>query len=320
MENYSKNFTLLICGQILSRVKDENYDELINWLKQSRKNFAEIIISTWENEVNIEIKSLIDKLIINKDPGPDKLIRGQGYNNKTRHFMQAISGINASNSKYIFRARVEFYKMTQEIINMPNSRIITKILDENQIKLICPAPGTLSAQKNGCPLFLSDTLIIANKLNLVSWYETMLNNYNLYKNSWDKDFNFVESFAIEQMLGLALAQDFSNQKINAKEANKLNKIYVSKKLYLSINKYFPKHVLLFNHNILGINSGRFLNMCEDYNDKPGYITLKFKPYLIFRALGVRYIIKKNLSNLFRRIIPYNGENSLRSIILLRGLR
>ena len=43
MKNATSDFTLLICGQILSRVKDENYSELITWLKESRKNFGEII-------------------------------------------------------------------------------------------------------------------------------------------------------------------------------------------------------------------------------------------------------------------------------------
>jgi hypothetical protein len=317
MENYSKNFTLLICGQILSRVKDENYSDLISWLKNSRKNFAEIIISTWENEVNTEIETLIDRLVINKDPGPDRSIRDQKYNNKSRHFIQAISGINASNSKYIFRARIEFYKMTQDIISLPNIRILNKILEENQIKLICPAPGTLSAQKNGCPFFLSDTLIIAKKLNLVTWYESMFNDFNLYKNSWDKDHKFVEAFAIEQILGLALVQDFSKEKVEKKEANKLNKIYIPKKLYRKIEKYFPKHILLFNPNILGINGGRFLNMHAEYNNKPNYMSMRFKPYLIFRILGVKYIIRKKLSNFFRKFFPYNGENSLRSIFLRR---
>ena len=55
MKNYNKSFTLLICGQILSRVEPENYGELIAWLKESQRNFSEIVISTWENEVNSEI-------------------------------------------------------------------------------------------------------------------------------------------------------------------------------------------------------------------------------------------------------------------------
>ena len=320
MKNATSDFTLLICGQILSRVKDENYSELITWLKESRKNFGEIIISTWENEVNSEIESLIDQLVINTDPGPDRLIKNLNYNNKTRHFVQAISGINVSNSKFIFRARVEFYKMTQEIINPINSKTISDILEQDKIKLICPAPGTLSAQKNGCPFFLSDTLIIAKKLDLVTWYNTMLNDYILYKNFWDKDHKIVESFAIEQILGLALVQDFSKERIKMIEAKKMNKIYVSKNLYSKIKTYLPQHILLFNPNILGIQGGRWLNMRNDYIDKPTFTTLKFNSFIIFRALGVKYTIRKKLSNLFRRFIPYNGKNSLRSIVLLRRPR
>ena len=136
MENYSKRFTLLICGQILSRVEDENYSELIAWLKESRKYFSEIVISTWENEVNSEIIALIDKLVINDDPGPDRPPKGQTYNNKSRHFTQVISGLNACNSKYIFRTRVEFYKMTQEIVNPVNSKTIIEILEQNKIKIL----------------------------------------------------------------------------------------------------------------------------------------------------------------------------------------
>jgi len=320
MKNYSKNFTLLICGQILSRVEPEYYGELITWLKESRKNFAEIVISTWENEVNSEIKSLIDKLVINKDPGPDRLIKGLKYNNKTRHFVQAISGINASSSEYIFRARVEFYKMTQEIIDPLNSKIISDILKQDQIKLFCPAPGTLSAQKNGCPFFLSDTLIIAKKSNLVTWYNRMLNDYNLYKTFWDNNHKIVESFAIEQMLGLALVQDFCGERIKSSEAKKFNRIYISKKLYTNLKTYLPKHVLLFNPNILGIKDGRWLKMSDDYTRKPNFISFEFKSFAIFRALGVKYTIRKKLSNTYRRFFPYNGENSLRSIIFLRRLR
>lgn len=320
MKNYGKNFALLICGQVLSRVKQANYGELIAWLKESRKNFSEIIISTWEKEVNSEIESLIDRLVINKDPGPDKLIKDLKYNNKTRHFVQAISGINASNSEYIFRARVEFYKMTQEIINPINSKIIFDILKQDKIKLVCPAPGTLSAQKNGCPFFLSDTLIIAKKLNLETWYSTMLNDYNLYKTFWDNNHKIVESFAVEQILGLTLVQDFCGERIKPIEAKKLNRIYISRKLYTNIKTYLPKHVLLFNPNILGIKDGRWLKMSEDYVHKPNFITFKFKSFTTFRVLGVKYAIRKKLSNIYRKFFPYNGNNSLRSIIFLRRLR
>lgn len=320
MKNYNKSFTLLICGQILSRVEPENYGELVAWLKESQRNFSEIVISTWENEVNSEIKSLIDVLVINKDPGPDKMIKDLKYNNKTRHFVQAIAGINASNSKYIFRARVEFYKMTQEIIEPVNSKIISNILKQDQIKLICPAPGTLSAQKNGCPFFLSDTLIIAKKSNLLTWYNLMLSDYNMYKTFWDKSHKIVESFAIEQIFGLTLVQDLRRESLNVNEAKKLNKTYVSKKLYTDIKTYLPKHVLLFNPNILGIKGGRWLNMRDDYIHKPDFIAFQFKSFVIFRALGVKYTIRKKLSNIYREFFPYNGNNSLRSIIFLRRLR
>ena len=91
-------------------------------------------------------------------------------------------------------------------------------------------------------------------------------------------------------------------------------------MYSNIKKFYPKHVLLFNPNILGIQGGRWLNMREDYENKPKFLVLKFKSYLLFRFLGVKYTIRKNLSGIFRRIIPYNGKNSLRSIIFLRRLR
>jgi hypothetical protein len=316
----NKEFGLLLSGQILSRVKNDNYDELIHWLKESRKYFAEIIISTWDNEVNDEITALIDRLVINNDPGPDKPARGQKYNNKTRHFTQVISGLNACNSKYIFRTRVELFKMTHEIVNTVNSKIIVENLEQNQIKIICPAPGTLSAQKNGCPFFLTDIMIIAEKLNLIKWYKSMLDYQYLYKDFWDKDHKFIESFAAEQILGLALVQDFSKEILPANELNKLNRIFISRKMYSNIKYFYPKHVLLFNPNILGVQGGRWLNMREDYENKPKFLVLKFKPYLLFRFLGVKYTIRKNLSNLFRRIIPYNGKNSFGSIIFLRGLR
>ena len=248
------------------------------------------------------------------------MIKDLKYNNKTRHFIQAISGINASNSEYIFRARVEFYKMTQEIIDPLNSKIISDVLKEDQIKLFCPAPGTMSAQKNGCPFFLSDTLIIAKKSNLVTWYNAMLNDYNLYKTFWDNNHKIVESFAIEQILGLTLVQDFRGERIKASEAKKFNRIYISKKLYSNIKTYLPKHVLLFNPNILGIKDGRWLKMSDDFIHRPNFITFEFKSFAIFRTLGVKYTIRKKLSNVYRRFFPYNGENSFRSIIFLRRLR
>ena len=142
----------------------------------------------------------------------------------------------------------------------------------------------------------------------------------LYKDFWDKDRKFIESFAAEQILGLALVKDFSKEKLLVNEANKLNRIFISRKMYSNIKNFYPKHVLLFNPNILGIQGGRWLNMREDYEDKPNFLVLKFKSYLLFRFLGVKYIIRKRVSILLRRIIPYNGNNSFRSIVFLRRLR
>ena len=319
MNTYGAKFSLLIFGQILSRIPESQYDELINWLKKSKDNFYEIVISTRKNEVNYEIEQLIDRLVIVDDPGPDN-INGKNQSNHTRQLSQIISGIAACNSKYVFKTRVEFYKMSLEIIGAPNSKYLFDTLEQSKIDLIIPAPGTLSAQKNGCPLFLSDTMVIAQKENFLKWYITMANDYSIYKGFWYKERRFIENLAFEQIFGLALIQDFVGYKIKPKEAKRLNKIYVSKVRYKTIQKHLPERILLFNPNILEIQQGRFLSIREDYMSKPMFIDFEVISYYLFKCYGVKYTVRKFLSKYFRRVIPYNGRNSLRSIMLFRSLR
>lgn len=319
MKHHGKQFSLFISGQILSRVPESEYGELISWLKSSKKNFQEIVIATKKNEVNYEIKQLIDRLVIVSDTGPD-IFKGKNQSNHSRQLAQIIPGLTLCTAKYVFKTRVEFYKMSQEIIGTAYSKNLFDLLEKTQVELIIPAPGTLSAQKNGCPLFLSDTMIIAKKEDLLRWYKIMENDYLVYKNFWYRGRRIFENIAFEQILGLAVIQDFVGSKIKPKEAKRLNKIQISKNWYRAIEKYFAKKIMLFNPNILEIRHGRFLNMREDYISKPLFINFENVPFLLFKYYGVKYSIRKLFSKNFRRFISYNGKNSLRSILSLRSLR
>ncbi len=303
MAKPSKNFSLLITGQILSRVSQENYDALISWLKESRENFGEIVISTWANEVNEEIRGLVDFVVLNEDPGPDQSSLALRLSNKKRHIVQTISGLSACNFDFIFRARVEFAKMNQEIVSDSLSLAIINALRFSPIKLICPAPGTISAKSNGCPFFLADTFLIASRICLIDWYQQMLKDFEKYESNWFRHRFLVEPLAIEQIFGLAVVQNLNDLALGELEVSRLNRIFVTRKTFQLMKKSFSQQVMLFNPNILGIHGGRWLNYNSNWENLPLFLDLQFTSWGIFRILGIKYTLRKRLRPFFARFLP-----------------
>ena len=303
MARPSKNFSLLITGQILSRVSQENYGALIFWLKESRKNFGEIIISSWANEVNEEIRGLVDLVVVNEDPGLDDSSLTLRPSNKKRHIVQTISGLSACNFDIVFRVRVEFMKMNQEIVSDPFSLAIIDALEFSPIRLICPAPGTISAKSNGCPFFLADTFLVASRIYLIDWYKQMLKDFERYESIWSRHRFIVEPLAIEQIFGLAVVQNLNGFALDEWEVSRLNRIFVSRKTFRVMKKCFSQQVMLFNPNILGIHGGRWLNYNSKWEKLPMFLDLQFTSWGIFRILGIKYTVRKRVRSLFVRFLP-----------------
>lgn len=302
MEKLSKNFSLLITGQILSRLRVGDYEDFISWLEESKENFGEIVISTWADEVNQEIRNLVDTVITNDDPGPDKFKTLQNPENKGRQLVQNLSGLSACNREVVFRARVEFFKMNQQIVNETNSTLITNFLKSSPIKLISPAPGSLSAQLNGCPFFLSDTFIIASKESLINWYRQMLQDFKSYEFWWYRPKLIFESLAFEQIFGLAMVQELSGKRLRKAEMRKLNRVFISRRTFRIMKKCFNQQILLFNPNILGISGGRWLNYNQDYVERPNYLKLELSNYILFRIRGLKYTFRKYLRVRFQKYL------------------
>lgn len=303
MAKPSKNFSLLITGQILSRVSQEDYGSLIFWLKESRENFGEIIISTWANEVNEEIRGLVDFVVLNEDPGLDESSLALRPSNKKRHMVQTISGLSACNFDIIFRVRVEFAKMNQEIVSDSLSRAIINALEFSPIKLICPAPGTISAKSNGCPFFLADTFLIASRICLIDWYQQMSKDFEKYESTWFRHRFLVEPLAIEQIFGLAVVQNLNELALDELEVSRLNRIFVTRKTFQFMKKSFSQQVMLFNPNVLGIHGGRWLNYNSNWENLPMFLDLQFTSWGIFRILGIKYALRKRLRPFFIRFLP-----------------
>ena len=300
MAKPSKNFSLLITGQILSRVSQENYDVLISWLKESKENFGEIIISTWANEVNDEITALVDLVITNEDPGPDDSSTLDCPSNKNRNIVQTISGLSACTLDIVFRARVEFTKMNQDIVNNSNSLAIINFLKLSPVRLICPAPGTLSAVSNGCPLFLADSFLISSRIDLASWYQQMLKDFEKYESTWSRRRFVIEPLAMEQIFGLAVVQKLNEFELDESEMSKMNRIYISRSTFQNMKGCFSQHVLLFNPNILGIHGGRWLNSNSSWEKVPIFVNFQITGWVILRFFGIKYTVRKRLRPLFKK--------------------
>lgn len=301
----SKRITLLICGLVLTRIPEKEYSKFIEWLEQAKRYFDEVIISTWENETNKKIESIVDKVIISKDPGPDSKVKdpisGEYLHfNKSRHFLQVKNGLQASSCEYVVRARIEFYTMKFDFMNPQNKSNMFELFQKKHIDIFCPAAATIAAANNGCTFWLCDTFIIAEKEIMIRVYEIMIKHYRRFAQNWDfLHLAWIEPFGIEQMLGLALFEQNRNVFLKNDELRKLNRINISRRYYYEYKKFVNNHVKLFDQNILGIENGRFLALKGKKIDKWIFSEIKYPNYLFFKFNSFKYLIRKRVSQIYR---------------------
>jgi len=238
--------SLLISGPVLSRIKSQNMLEEVKASLKMFKNINinnEIIISTYEGEVNEDIKALADKIIINQDPGQDKFRNSPwpiGNNNRrysanySRILSTTFEGILACNNNIVLKTRVELLpirldKYSEWFVSASNK------INNTQLPLI----GFFTEHYNGISFSIDGVLGTIPDTFQIGRKEILLDIWSTSKFFWEKNRKLLTRkrvrfpITIEQILGMNYLYLYSNFSIHKRITN-LRRYYLSPGLIKSI--------------------------------------------------------------------------------------
>jgi len=250
--------SIVLSGLISSRAnRGINFDEVnkffVDFGKANKSN--EIIVSTYNNEMNLLNVTSNMKVIINKDPGIN-IYRNSllGFNKKeiryksnlSRMLTTTLSGLNNATNEYVIKTRIEliptdikyFYEWLEPLINKMESSNLPQIafLKEHYSGVSHSIDGTIG----GIP----DTFQIAKREILQKvWLQS--------KEIWDKNFSKLTNHKIslpitsEQLIGYSYFSLYTNFRIEDK-IRKLTRGYNSFSLLRSII-YSEQYLFNFLH-------------------------------------------------------------------------
>ncbi|WP_205950334.1 WavE lipopolysaccharide synthesis family protein [Pantoea stewartii] len=212
----------------LSHLKTrEQQSELVDNILHLKKNNpqCEILISTWEGEKISYLKSIVDKIIMSKDPGTlpglkfdDKL------NNVNRLIVSSQAGVTAAKGKIIVKLRSDLKFFLNDIVNFYRSEIdkYSSISpDTFGNKVICSNLFTLDPVfVERMPYHIGDWIQIGEAedikrmWNIPLYQRTDALHYNF--NKFAKNSNYLEKqfqskFAVEQYLTIEFAKNFGKK-------------------------------------------------------------------------------------------------------------
>jgi hypothetical protein len=263
------SISLLITGQIKSRGMIDDLNRQLSQAYKIMKNLNyknEIVISTYENEIIGIDKANFDKLVLNKDPGPDNFRvspwpigrRSQRFaTNYSRIFTTAISGLKECQNNIVIKTRIElipndlskFKKWIENIsiqINVDKTARIA-FLTEHYNGVTFSIDGTLGT--------LPNTIQIAKK-------EILLDLWNSSQVFWQENFKTLTRKTImfpitdEQIVGLNYLGVFCGFPIS-KELKKLKRYYFSITLIKFIIKAENQNYIWTKYSNSGLSVNRF---------------------------------------------------------------
>lgn len=95
--------------------------ETLGYIKKVRNLFpdAELILSTWIGVEKNFAAGLIDKLVLNEDPGAVPWLfckEKVTYNNVNRQIVSTVSGIKASTRPFVIKLRTDFVLENRDVL------------------------------------------------------------------------------------------------------------------------------------------------------------------------------------------------------------
>lgn len=299
--------SLVISGPIKSRINrgidlQNTAICLRNFLSLNHNN--EIIISTYQDELEPLLTNIATKIVINDDPGPDEYrilpwpmhsSKKSQTSNISRMLITTCAGLEATKNKFVIRTRIEllpsdilkFSKILDNLIIEFHARGELKIafLLEHYSGLKYSVDGTLG----GIP----DTFQIGRR-------ETLKNIWQSSKCIWKKNYSIlthkrvVFPISSEQLLGYNFFYLYANFKLNDK-ISRVRKGYVSVQLLKSIRYSEQNYFKFLKYDDIGLSKNYF----------KGSVNIRFKTFNcsidVFNKIGeIAWVILKKTKHFFRR--------------------
>ena len=268
-------WTYLICGQIKSRINGD-VGEYFKTLRESLPN-SKIIVSSWAGEVPNSAVGYLDKVVLTEDPGLCPW--GTNFN---RIALATDKGIEACNTKYLIRSRIEIsVSDKQKILQL--MRDIERVEEEDcrSNYIYFPKSEALYHLQKGLVFCLADFLH-AGKLPVIREYWPEFSNISRLKNHMhDGDL----SISSDQLLCVSHAAKYYPVKCNNSRfmANFTNMKY--------FNDFLSTKALFFDVKYYGLNLNRL--------DRSG--AGKIKTIKAFRLSDMGHIYSLQIS-LFSKLI------------------
>jgi hypothetical protein len=299
--------SLIITGQIKSRLgrvggASTLVENLSMFKNLNPKN--EVIFSTFEGEQVKQLNKIVDKLIINFDPGQDNY-RTQPWpisrkfpkqsSNYTRMFKTAVTGLSASKNKYVIKTRIELVPENSIFFTNWLSNILNEIgVNPGKIGIFVEHYNGVNFSIDGTIGTLPSTLLVGEKQNLLNIYLEALDN-------WQKHFTILTSkkflFPVtdEQILGLSYLKnlDYFDQ---TKIINKIKRYYISLRLIRALQRVENNQLIYTKYNESGFTKNYFIG--TSYIKVPKKLYYSSRVYITRRVI---IIILKRLRHITRRI-------------------
>ena len=300
--------SMVISGQIKSRMNEIGGEKLFLFNLSKFKNLNpdnEIIISTFPSEEITGLHSVVDKVIINIDPGaniyrvvpwPLGTKSKRSSSNNSRIFTASLSGLIACSNSVVVKTRIElipentdlFQKWLEDLLE--NNRLI----EENKLGIFIEHYSGINSAIDGTLGMLPMTVQVGSKNNLIEVYKKA-------KELWTENFDlftrrkFLYPITDEQIFGLCYLSLHCNFQLE-KSRKKLKYYYLSSNLLRSILMLEKEFLIPTRYANSGFTRNRFKG------------TASIRKQAMFTQSDANTFCKKLMIVLAKRIYHFTRRN------------
>lgn len=298
-------FTFVLAGPILSRFyKGINLQSLIEMCSiiKSIDQRNEIIVSTYSNEIPVELEKVVDIVVIVEDPGADFLRAGpwpigpkirRSMSNTTRMYLSSINGIQRATNEVVIKSRVELVPENIEQFKIWYTSA-EKEISEGKIGFFIESYEGINFSISGTLGHLPDILQFGTKNTLLRVWEDSLLFWSINKKVLTRR-TIRYPLGGDQILGLSYLSHYHDFNIEDK-VRKLRKNYFSLKLIQKILRAEKTSYIWTSYKNSGFSVNYFKGLIGIKT--PSHILYKNKRDLIHRL--VRVFLKK-IKHHYRRL-------------------